>query len=150
MVWQTIFGLPFGMRGNSTFERAYMTRLDDAFRFQEAALRVRSQKQELIASNIANADTPNYKAKDVDFATALRDALGTGNGLAKTMQGHLSGQTGRISNSEKSAQSSVGRDGNGVNLDRERGAFMDNALRYEASVNMVNGQVKSLLSVIQG
>ena len=127
-----------------------MTRLDDAFRFQEAALRVRSQRQELIASNIANADTPNYKAKSMDFASALRDALGSGTGLTKTAGGHLSANSGRISNSEKSAQSSPGRDGNGVNLDRERAAFIDNALRYEASVNEVNGKVKSLLSVIQG
>jgi flagellar basal-body rod protein FlgB len=127
-----------------------MTRLDDAFRFQEAALRVRSQRQELIASNIANADTPNYKAKDMDFASALRDALGSGAGLTKTSGAHFAANSGRVSSPDKTSQSSVGRDGNGVNLDRERGAFIDNALRYEASVNMVNGQVKSLLSVIQG
>jgi flagellar basal-body rod protein FlgB len=60
-------------------------KLDDYLRFNEAALSLRSKRQELLASNIANADTPNYKARDVDFASALKGALGaTAAGAAAT------------------------------------------------------------------
>ena len=51
------------------------SRIDDALRFNQTALTLRAARQELIASNIANADTPNYKAKDIDFASALQGAL---------------------------------------------------------------------------
>lgn len=131
-----------------------MTRLDDLFSFQQTALRVRAQKQVLIASNIANADTPNYKAKQLDFARALEQALGsrTGRtGLNQTAAAHLAGNTTANATLEATREPDVaGQDGNNVNVDHERGAFMDNALRYEASVNIVNGQVKKLLSVLQG
>jgi flagellar basal-body rod protein FlgB len=57
-------------------------KLDEEFRFQETALRLRAQRQQLLASNIANADTPHYKARDVDFAKALQNALGGGDAKA--------------------------------------------------------------------
>ena len=55
-----------------------VSKIDSAFQFDQTALRLRSARQELLASNIANADTPKYKAKDFDFASALQTAL-TGN-----------------------------------------------------------------------
>ncbi|OHC90606.1 MAG: flagellar basal-body rod protein FlgB, partial [Sideroxydans sp. RIFOXYD2_FULL_59_7] len=51
-------------------------RIDEMFQFHQVALNLRAARQELIASNIANADTPNYKAKDIDFSSALKGALG--------------------------------------------------------------------------
>ena len=54
-----------------------MNKLDALFNFQQTALNVRAQRQELLAANIANADTPNYKARDIDFASTLKHALGT-------------------------------------------------------------------------
>lgn len=129
-----------------------MTRLDDTLRFHETALRIRSQRQEHIASNIANADTPNYKPKDIDFAQAMQAALGGSGsgGLAKTSAAHLSSAGHKTAGSVQASSAQVSRDGNAVNLDQERGAFIDNALRYEAGVSMVNGRLKSLMSVIQG
>ena len=102
--------------------------IDDMFRFQQAALNLRAARQELMASNIANADTPNYKAKDIDFASALQGAL-TGSGqklqVAVTSPQHLAGATGESVMGapvmyRKPLQPSA--DGNTVDMDVETGA----------------------------
>lgn len=116
-----------------------MTRLDEALRFHETALRLRSQRQAVLASNIANADTPHYKARDMDFSRAMKMAM-SGSGMSNSqtiVQERVQGVTQH-------------RDGNTVNVDQERAEFTDNALRYEAGVRMVNSQIKGLLSVLQG
>lgn len=136
-------------------------KLDQTLGFHEAALSVRAQRQQLLASNIANADTPNYKARDVDFAKALQGAL-TKNGtaapaaLVKTSAAHMSpaGGTEKIGPGgapllyRSAAQGNI--DGNTVDMDVERNQFTDNAIRYEASLTFINGQIRSLLSAIQG
>ena len=132
------------------------SRIDQMFQFQQAALNLRSVRQELIASNIANADTPNYKARDIDFASALQGALG-GSGaklpVAVTSPRHLAGATGdSIMGApvlyRKPLQPSA--DGNTVDMDVERAQFADNALRYEASVKFISDDVKDVLSALQG
>jgi flagellar basal-body rod protein FlgB len=139
-----------------------LNKLDAALSFHQNALRVRSQRQELIAANIANADTPNYKARDIDFKSAMQSALGqssqttaaTGGGLMKTSNLHLNGSTSTPANGPNEPlfrpiiQGSV--DGNSVDMDVERNQFVDNGLRYEASLNMINGQIKKMLTAIQG
>ena len=133
-----------------------VNRLDDALQFQQTALNLRAARQELLASNIANADTPNYKARDIDFASALRNALaGTSTELpaVQTSPSHLEGQAGgSILGApvmyRKPVQPSA--DGNTVDMDVERAQFADNALRYEASVMFVNARLKSILTAIQG
>ncbi len=140
--------------------------LDSKLSFHQSALRVRSQRQELIASNIANADTPGYKAKDVDFAAAMKNAMG-GNSMsesgaasvagirpAQTSNMHLEGVGGNSENApgeplyRKPAQDNL--DGNTVDMDVERNQFADNAIRYEASLTMITGQIKEMLAAIQG
>ncbi len=126
------------------------------FQFHQAALNLRAARQELIASNIANADTPNYKAKDIDFASALRGALeGSGQKLpvAVTSPQHLGGASGdSVMGSpvlyRKPLQPSA--DGNTVDMDVERAQFADNALRYEASVRFVSDEAKDVLAALQG
>ena len=133
-----------------------VSKLDDALRFQQTALNLRAARQELLASNIANADTPNYKARDVDFASALRNAMaGTPTELptVKTSPMHLEGNSGAsVMGSpvmyRKPVQPSA--DGNTVDMDVERAQFADNALRYEASVMFVNARLKGILTAIQG
>jgi flagellar basal-body rod protein FlgB len=132
------------------------SRIDQMFQFNQAALNLRSARQELIASNIANADTPNYKARDIDFASALQGALeGSGAKLpvAVTSPQHLTGATGdSIMGApvlyRKPLQPSA--DGNTVDMDVERAQFADNALRYEASVRFVSDKTKEVLSALQG
>lgn len=133
-----------------------VNKLDDLMRFHQTALSLRSARQELLASNIANADTPNYKAKDVNFASALQNALaGTSTELpvVRTSPQHLEGNAGgSILGApvmyRKPIQPSA--DGNTVDMDVERAQFADNALRYEASVRFVSEQMKSMLTAIQG
>lgn len=141
-----------------------MNKLDAALNFHQTALRVRNQRQELLASNIANADTPQYKARDIDFKSAMQSALQqttTGNtatsagAMQQTSNGHMNGQAGNGYVGSASdplfrsvVQGSV--DGNTVDMDVERNAYVDNGIRYEASLTMIGGQIKKMLSAING
>ena len=137
-------------------------KLDDFLRFNETALSLRSQRQTVLASNIANADTPNYKARDIDFANALNGALdrasaAANSGPLRTTAGkHFPGppQDGTTMPDGTPllyrgvVQGSV--DGNTVDMDVERNQFADNAVRYEAGITMINAQIKGMLAAIQG
>jgi flagellar basal-body rod protein FlgB len=138
-----------------------MDKLDAAFSFHQNALRVRGQRQELIAANIANADTPNYKARDIDFAAAMKSATAgvdaqvfkAAQTMSTTSTQHL---TGMLNNSSGLASNALYRpivqgsvDGNTVDMDVERNQFADNAIRYEASLTMINGQLKKMLAALQ-
>ncbi|MFN3715115.1 MAG: flagellar basal body rod protein FlgB [Thiobacillus sp.] len=134
-----------------------LNRLDDMLNFHAQALRLREQRQQVLASNIANADTPNYKARDFDFQSALARALGGqpapgGVGLATTAAGHLQGSPELSSQSflqyRHPSQGNV--DGNTVDVDAERAAFAENAVQYEFNLTRVSSQIKSMLAVIQG
>jgi flagellar basal-body rod protein FlgB len=133
-----------------------VNRLDDYLKFHETALSIRGQRQQLLASNIANADTPNYKARDIDFASTLQTALGVQQGkpvteLNKTAAKHLDAKQSGDNDGvlyRKEVQGNI--DGNTVDLDVERNQFTENALRYEASLTMINMQIKGMLAAIQG
>ncbi len=133
-----------------------INKLDQALQFQQTALSLRSSRQELLASNISNADTPNYKARDIDFASALQNALGgTAQQLSvtQTSAAHFQGSAGNSILGtpvmyRKPIQPSA--DGNTVDMDVERAQFADNALRYEASVKFVSDELKEILTAIQG
>jgi flagellar basal-body rod protein FlgB len=135
-------------------------KIDQYLSFNETALSLRAQRQELLASNIANADTPNYKARDIDFSSALQSALAgkgaTGGPLATTAQNHIG--RGKPSGDMLSNGTPVmyrgevqgNVDGNTVDMDVERNQFTDNAVRYEAGLTMISHQIKNLLTAIQG
>lgn len=134
-----------------------LNRLDDMLSFHTQALRVRDQRQQVLASNIANADTPDYKARDLDFKAVMQGALksaGTAGGvaLATTTSGHLAGNPGQAADAgllyRTPAQGSV--DGNTVDMDAERAAFADNAIHYEFNLTRISQQIKGMLAVIQG
>jgi flagellar basal-body rod protein FlgB len=139
-------------------------KLDQALAFHETALKLGAQRQQVLASNIANADTPNYKARDFDFAQALQGAVGRGNpaaaaavpapGLSKTVPGHQSGLGSTLVAGAPSLLYRTGVqggvDGNTVDMEVERNQFTNNALRYEASITMISSQIKNLLTAIQG
>lgn len=131
------------------------SKLDQLINVQRQALGVRSQRQQILAANIANADTPNYKARDIDFQSVFADAVAgksqdSGVDLARTNTRHLSG-TGSPSPFpvlyRHDVQSSV--DGNTVDMDTERASFTDNALHYEAAVTFISGQFRTMQSAIQ-
>ena len=120
--------------------------------FYEQVLSLRAQRQQLLASNIANADTPNYKAVDIDFNSAMQAALQQVNPaeLKLTSLSHLP-NTGTIGNADikerASKQNSL--DGNTVDMDIERAQFTENALQYEAAITLINNHFKNIASVIQ-
>lgn len=132
------------------------SQLDTTLRFHQQALNLRAYRSQLLASNIANADTPNYKAKDIDFASAMQGALSRqqpGNpGLVLTSMRHITSAAENMAGvrvmHRVPYQSSL--DGNTVNMDVERAQFADNAIRYEASLTFISNQIKTLLSAIQG
>ena len=119
-----------------------LDKLTSALDFQSKALLLRADRQRLIAGNIANADTPGYAARDFNFADALRDATSGTN--ARGSAGIKDGGNGYV------VQSQPSLDGNSVDLDRERAAFADNAVRYEATLRFINAESKTMLSAIQG
>ena len=130
-------------------------RIDDLFRFQQNALALRAERQQVLASNIANADTPNYKARDIDFRSALSVAMSGGSAsLSASYDNHLPAGSADMTRSGQPLlfriphQDSI--DGNTVELDAERAQFADNAVRYEAGLSDVSAKIKGLLAVIQG
>lgn len=132
-----------------------VSKLDNAFSFQEQVLSLRANRQQVLAGNIANADTPHYKARDFDFSAALKDAVAGRSGgslaLASTSGRHLQGSAdsgpARLMY-RKETQSSV--DGNTVDMDVERAQFAENAIQYEAGITFISGKIKTLMSAIQG
>lgn len=127
--------------------------LSGQLNFQSQALLLRAERQRVLASNIANADTPGYVAREMDFATALRQATNTVAGeLAVTRSGHMASSNTRDARSElsyaASPQDSI--DQNTVDIDRERASFADNAIKYEATLRFINSHLKTLNSAITG
>lgn len=130
--------------------------------FHSKALVLRAERQRVIASNIANADTPGYVARDVNFREAMANATGTSTQPAAARLGPsgsnsrhipLASSTGELGDSMRLAyapQSQPSMDGNSVDLDRERANFVDNSVRYESTLRFINGHAKTLLSAIQG
>lgn len=140
--------------------------MTNALDFQAKALVIRADRQRVIASNIANVDTPGYAGRDVNFKQAMQDALG-GNSLTvkraapsvgtpdgttnarhiplQSTLGSLGGET-----LDYTTQSQPAMDGNSVDLDRERANFVDNSVRYEATLRFINGSSRTILSAIQG
>ena len=140
--------------------------LDTYFRFHATALALRAERQTILASNIANADTPHYQARDMNFSSVLQQAMMT-TATRSTAPAYLlkTSHPLHIAQTQSPSQS-AGRplapallyrvpfqdsiDGNTVELDTERAQFADNALRYEAALSEVNSNIRNLSSVLQG
>lgn len=133
-----------------------LDKLDAALRFNREALNLRAERQEVLAANIAHADTPNYKARDFDFSARLSEAVERGRAsqsmsLATTSSRHLAGQAQAMPDKDLlyrvPNQSSL--DGNTVEMDAERAQFADNTVRYEAALKFLNAQLKTMLAALQ-
>ena len=132
-----------------------LSRLDQEFAFTSQALKLRGYRQQLLASNIANADTPNYKSVDFNFEKELKRVADKQSGnlpLHTTHAGHQSPQNGNPLGVHVQYRTDVqtNLDGNSVNLDVERAKMAENAFRYENMVRTISGQVRGLISAIRG
>jgi flagellar basal-body rod protein FlgB len=142
-----------------------LDRLTSTLDFHGQALRLRAERQQLIAGNIANADTPGYQAREMDFSAALRDAtrhlgLSSSGGpsiarvpMAATQPGHVGAAAGGAPLQRDllyAMPSQPNLDRNTVDMDRERAAFADNSVKFEASLRFINGSVRTMLDAIRG
>lgn len=133
-----------------------MADLDPLFGLHAQSLSVQRQRMEVLASNLANADTPHYQARDVDFAKVLAGAqdgaAASSVTLAATSPLHASGSATLSSGTPLGYRVPLqpSADGNTVDEQVEQAAFADAALHYQASLSFLNGEVKSLLTAITG
>ena len=132
-----------------------LSKLDQEFDFPTQALKLRSFRQQLLASNIANADTPNYKAVDINFEQELKRISGQRAGnlkLETTQPNHQQSNSGNRLGAKPLFRTSTepNIDGNTVNLDVERAKLAENAFRYETTVRAISGQFRGLLTAIRG
>jgi flagellar basal-body rod protein FlgB len=114
---------------------------DPLFGVHGKALQIRSQRLAMLASNIANAATPNYKARDIDFAKALEDA--TGNSGISANQAAMSNVAYRVP-----LESSL--DGNTVELSTEQNQFAENALQYKSTLSFLSGRIGTVIQALKG
>jgi len=134
-----------------------LDKLDASLRFQQEALNLRTQRQQVLAANIANADTPEFRARDFDFSRELAKAVEDGRGassmrLVTTSTRHLQGaSTAALAVRELlyRVPDQPSLDGNTVDMDRERAQFVDNTVRYQASLTFLNSRLQGLKTAMQ-
>lgn len=129
-------------------------KIDREVAFVEKALNLRAQRQELLAANIANADTPQYKARDIDFAAALRSAMGPDSGplqLARTASGHIAGSGSGFGAGSVQYRTPLqpSLDGNTVDPDVERAHFTENVVHYQFLLERARGTFQSMRSALE-
>ncbi|MFV8781593.1 flagellar basal body rod protein FlgB [Microbulbifer sp. SA54] len=131
-------------------------RLAAALNFDREALGLRNQRQQVLANNIANADTPNFKARDFEFSRALAQATGHSSAekgllLSTTSSQHLAVRSRVTSRTDLlyRVPDQPSLDGNTVNMDVERTRFADNAVRYQTALTLLNSRIRGLKSAMQ-
>lgn len=125
---------------------------DSVFGLNSQALALWQRRSEVIASNLANADTPGYQARDIDFRKALQQASGQSTDLPLSTP--TPGQINSAANQAEQLQYRVpmqpSMDGNTVDGQIEQAAFAGNTVHYEASLSFINGAIQTLRLAING
>lgn len=132
--------------------------LDTYLGVHAQALSLRSQRTEVLAANMANADTPGYRARDIDFKSALAAAGDPSGGvsLATTKQGHIGAATPNGMNGSPAPELKYrtplapSLDGNTVDAQLEQAAFAENTVRYQATLSFLNSKFRALMTAITG
>lgn len=127
-------------------------KIDNAFGIHEQALKIRARRAEILASNMANADTPGYKARDIDFQKMLRQEMVQPVKLKTTHAGHLSLTSNGISEGDMRYRipQAPSLDGNTVDDQLEKTEYSRNAMEYQASLRFLNGKISGLKRAIRG
>jgi flagellar basal-body rod protein FlgB len=128
--------------------------LDSYLGVHPDALKLQSKRTEVIADNLANSDTPGYKARDIDFRAAMASA-GSSDATVKlvtTNAGHLSidPNTEASANLKYRTPLAPSLDGNTVDAQQEQAAFADNTVRYQATLSFLSARFKGLMTAITG
>lgn len=133
-----------------------VNKLDDAFRFQQQALSLLTRRQDVLASNIANADTPGYLARDLDFSQQLKNATDNSSmakqsvSLSLTSNKHIEGKAIPFDDGQLlyRVPDQPSADGNTVDMDRERVNFADNAMKYQSGLTFLGADIKKMMTVL--
>jgi flagellar basal-body rod protein FlgB len=133
-----------------------VNKLDDAFRFQQQALGLLARRQDILASNIANADTPGYQARDIDFTNQLKNAVANQHqvkssvSLSLTSDRHIAAKAKLIDDAQLMYRipDQPSADGNTVDMDRERVNFADNSTKYQSSLTFLGADIKKMMTVL--
>ncbi|MDH5426249.1 MAG: flagellar basal body rod protein FlgB [Gammaproteobacteria bacterium] len=123
---------------------------DKALGIHQQALFVRQQRTELLAANIANADTPGYKAKEIDFRMALQNASNGRVAIEKTHAGHIKGSSSASAYEQYRVSEQPSLDGNSVDIQLEKAAVADNAVRYQATVTFLSRKFSGMINAFKG
>lgn len=127
-----------------------MNGIRDHFGLHDDALALRSKRNNILASNIANAATPHFKARDIDFEAALAKAMPSGP-ITTTSSNHITGSgNALVSSLEYRASINPSLDGNTVELSVEQMEFSENVVRYQTSLTFLNRKISGLMSAIKG
>ncbi|MBF0255567.1 MAG: flagellar basal body rod protein FlgB [Gammaproteobacteria bacterium] len=129
-----------------------MSILDNYFGIHERALRIRDHRSEILAANLANADTPGYQARDIDFKKLLSEQSSGHQGMLATHQRHIHPGHSPVAPQDVAFRipEQPSLDGNTVNAEREQVEFASNTLQYQASLEFVNSKISGLLRAIKG
>lgn len=135
-----------------------MPNIEQSLGIHEQALKLRAYRMELISSNLANADTPNYKAKDIDFNAMLKSYSASGgtpgqNGALNTSHPrHLGGPQagGDMADVQFRTSNQPSIDGNTVDTQIEKSALMENSVHYQATLAFINGRIDTLKKALGG
>jgi flagellar basal-body rod protein FlgB len=126
-----------------------MINYDTAFGIHETMLKARSHRLDILASNIANAATPGYKAKDIDFSDILQSNLDSADLLA-THDAHLPGNRSGATGLKFRIPVQPSADGNTVEMATEQTAFAENSLHYQTTLAFLNGRISTLMRALKG
>ena len=127
-----------------------MPLLQDPFGIHGQALKLRDMRSTIIATNMANSDTPNYKARDIDFR-ALLDGTGNGGTMQMSHRSHIQAAFGAAGgNLLYRVPSNPSLDGNTVEMDTEQSRFSENAMRYQATLTFLNSRIKGIKTALKG
>lgn len=126
-----------------------MSLLQDPFGIHAQALTLRSMRSTVLAANIANADTPNYKARDIDFKSLLSgNSVGE---LRMSDRDHIQSAYGEQGGDLLyRIPTNPSLDGNTVEIDTEQGMYADNAMRYQATLTFLNSRIKGIKTALRG
>lgn len=127
--------------------------IDNLFGMHTGALALWQRRTEVLASNLANADTPGYLARDIDFRKALASATGNGDGslpLAAPTPGQIDPLTQARDTLAYRVPTQPSMDGNTVDAQQEQAAFAANGVHYQASLAFITAQIRMLRTAITG
>lgn len=132
-------------------------RLGQALQFNQEALNLRAERQAVLANNIANADTPNFKSRDFDFSSELKRTMAQGRAsgshleMSRTSSRHIAARTSSFGDTrlEYRVPDQPSLDGNTVDMDRERSNFADNTVKYQASLSFMNSKIQGMKNALR-